>query len=614
MAPSPLRTLLAPAGSALADLQHVNRGRVLALVSALASTRALPEDDALLLPEPILHPLLRPVIADALGLELGQVAGVAAHALALDGAALLDEDRWRAREDERAAAREDEDDDDDIELREFHDFTGALALRRALAEPGRALPTWLSEHIQDDADALWLDRLPIDAPLRDALDGEPLAEAPDAITAELLRLGPTIERLHRLRKLRAPTVIVTSLRRAIQESFDRVCFAALLGQPLRAWTTFDQLVTGSGEFALTPAGPPSPLAALEADVDATTPLAVALAGRARVLVMFAHASVVLDLDGRVLDQFPTAGLRFIAASETGQHLMFVSGGGPCSRTVYFSPSPVVRDADARAWVAGPLPAGVPRQVVGNVADVRWSVVADLERARGCLLLPGCMNDAPDLWTDPGHRVVWIDGERMLLEIASGEPVFDTARLPEDELGEDMDEDELLPPRAFTRARDGRFLFARAGQLLVERPGQTELAAVASYRQGTALSFDADGEFFLLARPDAVEVSRVDADGVTLIHRLELAPLRARLDPAPLRNALRGEGVSPLSADVWRALLGTVGTLDDLATTSPASLARDVTTSLEAMYASETLSEAQAAALIAICEKIAGTDLGRSGTE
>ncbi len=529
-----LRSLLAPEGCDPGDFQRVQRSRVLAQLTANATVRALPEEEVLTLPEPLLHPLLRPLLADQLELSLAQVADVAAHLLAIElelesaAAVTIDFETWRDREDQLL------DEDEDAEPPDFYDSTGALALRRALARSGRAWPTWLSEQfsIAALAELLWIDRLPLTPSLRAALDDTPLPGPPAPALGELTRFAPALVRLRRLSALNAPPVLLAQLRRSVQEGLDRLCHSAATGAAWREWTGFDQLVTGSGRVDCAPDGhaPDEAFAQRGPGLDPTRPLAIALPGARlqTILVMYARTSLVLDLEGVVLDRFPSAGLRYVAASDSGGQLMFVRGGGPCSGSIYFDPKPYVRDVAGARWLDA-LPEGLPRQVVGNVADVRWSIVADLGRERGCLLLPGCMSDAPDLWTAPGHRYVWADGERMLLEISTGAPRFDTAWLSErEELDEVVDEDALLPPRGFARAPEGTFRFAIAGQLLESRPDGSGVEPRGVYAQGSALCFSADGRHLAVADADEIRISEFSPSSRMIKHRLDLAPLRDQL--------------------------------------------------------------------------------------
>ncbi len=528
-----LRSLLAPEGCDPGDFQRVQRSRALALLTANATVRALPEDEVLILPEPLLHPLLRPLLADQLELSLAQIADIARHLLALevkgDDAVTIELETWTAREDELEL------DDDDDDPPDFYDSTGAPALRRAIARLGRPWPRWIRERFADSelAELLWIDRLPLTPSLRAALDETPLPGPPSPALGELTRFAPALVRLRRLSQLNAPPLLLAPLRRGVQEGLDRLCHAAATGVPWREWTSFDELMTGSGPLPCVPDGhAPYPDWRLDPEVDGTVPLAVALpgAGLRTILVMYAHTCFVVDLEGAVVDRFPTHGVRYVASSPCGRQLLFNSGGGPCSDSVYFHPRPFVRDVANARWLAGPLPEGLPRQVVGNVADLRWSIVADLERERGCLLLPGCMSDAPDLWTDPGHRYVWADGERMLLEIATGAPRFDTAWLAQlEELDEVLDEDELLPPRCFARAREGTFRFAVAGQLLESRPDGSGVEPRGVYAQGSALCFSADGRYLAVADRDELRISEFAPSTRTIKHRLDLAPLRDLLN-------------------------------------------------------------------------------------
>jgi hypothetical protein len=274
------------------------------------------------------------------------------------------------------------------------------------------------------------------------------------------------------------------------------------------------------------------------------------------LLMFPYLSLVVGSDGEIRDAFPTSGLRPVGSSETA--ILFVQGGGRASSTGYFTPTPVVRDIVHRRWVVGGIPPGLPRYVAGTIGDVKWAIVADLERAVGYRVSPGWPSDqCGGTMTSLDGRHAF-DGGPFVVDAATRRPVVDARALDGDVL-------------SFVQREDGawRFLMLSVGvdedKEEVEG-GETATAPrvvdEAGREVGTfpdALSLSRHGRRILCASAD--EASILTVDSAELAWRADLRPL-AQLFAMPENTA---------NAELWRNLLATFGVAEWIAKQTPETI-------------------------------------------
>ncbi|MFK7987385.1 MAG: hypothetical protein AB8I08_15295 [Sandaracinaceae bacterium] len=324
-----------------------------------------------------------PVLVEALGLSEGEVTRILDHELALVEGMPVDEEAVRARNLEMSA------------------YTGGEGVARIAPE-----------HV--------LHRVPIEAARAARLRLPRIPGAIDDVDLLHLRLEPLLARVRRLRELAAPDLLRRAAHLELQQVVDAIA-AARAGETAELWQPYDELMTGIPEAPV--CREPSPAFARSSllDLDEAAPSDVALLPTGA-LVMFPYASVLIARDGELVDVFPTRGLRAVGGSAT--HSLFVSSGGPTASTGYFSPTPIVRDHGSRRWHVGRLPEGLPRYVAGTVADLKWSIVTDLERGQG-FRTSRCFHgdQSGETRSSACNRYV-VDGGRFVFETATGRPALD----------------------------------------------------------------------------------------------------------------------------------------------------------------------------------------------
>lgn len=352
------------------------------------------------------------------------------------------------------------------------------------------------------------------------LEATPLDPPIDEIDVAYLGIVMRAQYLERLIELGAPEILLRNTRVIIQHAFEEVVSLSE-GKPRELWEPYTELMTGAPSSTLC-AEPPDWFTATEADP--TIPLDC-FALRDGFLVMFPLTSVVIDSKGAVRDVFPTKGLRPVGDTETA--ILFVGGGGPTSATGYFDPAPVVRDLATKSWVVGPRPSGLPRYVAGAIGDVKWAIVADLDRGMGYRISPNLPGDQCGGTTTSVDGVHAFDSGHFVLEASTGRPVLDVRHLfhevrsfvrrddgawrflgfnLEDE-GEDEDEEPQAPPL---------IVFDQTGTLLRDIPF-------------SAAALTRDGRTVVCASTD--ELVLIDADSGDRREAIDLRPLRVHLAPA-----------------------------------------------------------------------------------
>lgn len=467
--------------------------------------------DRLALPCAVVHPACVPAIAGALGLALHEVEAVLATERAWTPATgLLDEGGW-------------------WEVLPDADYGAATGADGFAA------------HVPD----LVLRHVPIE-PERPAARGverlvEPIDDV-DVAYAEILRAVATLDRLL---ELRAPEILVRVARVGVQLAFDALVRVRSGGEPLDPWEPYAALMTGP---PASPACAEPPTWAADRDRDDDGGVRDCFVLRSGFLVQFLYASVVLDRDGAVRDVFPTRGLRPVGDSPTA--LLLVSGGGPTASTGYFSPTPIVRDLERRAWVTGDVPRDLPRYVAGTIGDAKWAIVADLHRAVGYRITPRLLSDQCGMTLTSRDGAHAYDHAGFVVEAATGRRVLDLRHLGDEEVvsfvrrpdgawrlvvrpGEDREPEEDADGDDVPPADPGLRVVDADGAVLCALPHGTGALAP-------------DGRTVASASPD--ELALLDADTGERVLTLDLAPL-ARLVAAPADG----------DRELWRDLLAVWGT-------------------------------------------------------
>jgi hypothetical protein len=351
------------------------------------------------------------------------------------------------------------------------------------------------------------------------LTGEVLTPPIDDIDVAYLGIIGRAEALARLIELGAPEILLRNTKVIIKHGFEEV-LALRQGNPPERWEPYAVLMTGTPS-ATTCAEPPDWFT--PSDADPTIPLDC-FALPDGFLVMWPLTSVAIDSKGEVRDVFPTKGLRPVGAGEST--ILFVGGGGPASATGYFDPAPVVRDVATKSWVVGPRPAGLPRYVAGAIGDVKWAIVADLERGMGYRISPNLPGDQCGGTTTSVDGVHAYDSGPFVVDAATGGVVLDVRHL-------------FHEVRSFVRRDDGawRFLgFDLEDEDEDEEPRESAPNLVVFDEHGTKLreipfpaaALTRDGRTVVCASSD--ELVLIDVDSGEQKRSLDLRALRLHLTP------------------------------------------------------------------------------------
>jgi hypothetical protein len=459
------------------------------------------------LPCAVVHPAARPALQRTLGLTPGELEDILAGALGF----------WGKK---RGVIREEA----FQERRRKLDF-GALTGADALA---RHAPKLVLRHVPVEAGH---------AVLREGARLAPPIDAADALYVDLEAHGRTLKRLI---ELGVPEILVRQARVDIQQIFQDLV-SARRGEIADPWQPYADLMTGRPASTL--CEPPRALFTGRA-ADPCVPRDCFVL-RSGFLVMFLYASVVIGEDGAIRDVFPTCGLRPVGDHDAS--ILFVCGGGPAASSGYFEPTPIVRDVARRAWVVGALPQGLPRYVAGTIGDVRWAIVADLQRALGYRISPRSNGDQCGGTTTSVDGVWAYDGGYFVVEAATGRRVLD-ARGGGAEV------------RSFTRRDDGawRFVAAEEGAPSSLRIHDEEGRVVRAIPHPAA-ALSRDGRTLLCASAEEIVLLDVDTGAE-----------RIRLDPRPLAAAL-AIPAGAVSERAWHDLLSTFGVAERVAEQAPAAV-------------------------------------------
>jgi len=333
------------------------------------------------------------------------------------------------------------------------------------------------------------------------------------------------DQLRRLLELHAPEIILRHQRSRMQRRVEE------LGKPhVAKWEPYEALMTGAPASPL--CEPPLALFGPRQAVDATEPRDCFVL-RAGFLVQYPYASVVVGDDGEVRDIFPTCGIRPVGCSDD-MKILFVSGGGQASDSGYFAPTPIVRDVVRRRWVGGKLPKGLPRYVAGTIGDVKWAIVADLQRALGYRMSPDWIGDQCGFTTTSADGAYAYDGGWFVIEAATGKRVLDVRRLRKDVL-------------SFARRADGAWRFVVDGRERRVLDDKGKLVARARHR---VCAIDRTAERILVVSKKELVYAAIE--GKT-IKRIGLSSLSRRL-------------AMPEDTPLWHHLLSTFGVAEHVPST------------------------------------------------
>jgi hypothetical protein len=416
---------------------------------------------------------------------------------------------------------------------------------------------------------LVLRHVPIEKERLAAVVGGARLRTIDDADAPYIALVTLAQQLRRLLELRAPEIIVRAQRSRVQRRFEQIVDARSGKPSVTAWQPYEELMTG--EAASARCEPPRAIFADRSAEDPAKPRDCFVLGSG-FLVLYPFASIVLGAGGEVRDVFETCGLRPVGCSDT--KILFVAGGGPTADTGYFSPTPVVRDVAKRRWVTGKVPKGLPRYVAGTIGDVKWAIVADLERARGYRISPDWVGDQCGFTVASLDGAYAYDGGNFMIEIATGKRVLDMRQLGHDVL-------------SFTRRPDGawRFVGVPAPQTDDEAPGPPRVvdvdAAVIAQPAHPVCALDPSGERILSVSKKELVFASVE--GETL----------ARFDLAGLARGL----ALPKNTPLWRDLLATHGVAERVTGT-----VASVRAALERGYADDGVTDAEIARAISTASK------------
>lgn len=370
-------------------------------------------------------------------------------------------------------------------------------------------------------------QLPLEPERERLLGADPLEPPIDELDVVYLGMIMRAQNLARLTDLDAPEILLRNTKVILQHAYEEIV-SLRAGNKRELWEPYSALMTGAP--SKTSCDEPLDWCALDGG-DPTVPLDC-YALKSGFLVMFPFTSVVLDKEGQVRDVFPTKGLRAVGDGESA--ILFVGGGGPTSRTGYFDPAPVVRDLKTKSWVKGERPPGLPRYVAGAIGDVKWAIVADLDRGMGYRISPSLPGDQCGGTTVSVDGVHAYDSGDFVLEAATGRPALDVRCL-------------LHEVRSFVRREDGAWRFL--GTSLEDEDGDEDedqgddreedsgrLGLVVFDRSGAVLrkvthpaaALTRDGKSVLSASSD--ELVLIDIDSGELELALDLRPLRAHTTP------------------------------------------------------------------------------------
>lgn len=504
-----------------------------AATDEVAMLRAAEAGARVELPCAVVHPAAKAACQRELGITATELAGILGGTLALlpEGQVL----------EESALA--DEHPDADFE---------ALTCADSLAA---RLPNLLLRHVPIE---------PERAPAR----GERLIPPLDEIDVAYVELSKYADHLRHMQGSAAPEIITRQLRVRIQEAFEGLVAARLHQPPPDRWEPYDRLMPGGS--SATRCGAPLAIFAQTAADDPSAPLDCFVLPGA-FLVMFPFLSVVIGEYGEIRDTFPTCGLRPVGAGPTT--ILFVDGGGPASSSSHFSPTPIVRDVSARKWVEGALPPGLPRHVAGTIGDVKWAIVADLDRGLGYHISPGWLGDQCGATTTSLDGIHAYDGGWFVVEAASGKRVLDM-RFFHHEV------------RAFMQLADGAFRFLALppepdedeDEPDEDEPDEDQDEDEPEPRADTLPSIlDEDGT---ILRTIPCSAAALGPDGRSALYAsetelvlldLESGERRLTIDLGALSAPLAFPDAAADGSAPWRDLLATYGVAEAVAGQTPASI-------------------------------------------
>jgi hypothetical protein len=489
-----------------------------AAVSALLA--AAQEPPVVELPSGVLHPALRPNVAELLDLTEEQVADIVHHVLALRSGEVLTEDEFLDRFGT-----------DEL----FGDWTGADALARADARVARLLVT----------------SVPVETELGAIGQGAPLGPEPSLVAFRVFELWDRAERVRVFVSLAVPEVLIIVARLGMQLALERLCEARRGHQPWIEWAPFEALVP-HGDAPWWSRRPAMPFMFDVGPRDAYHVPRSAYLYEGFFVVQYPTLTVVVASSGEVLDAFPARCQRLARAGS--ESLLLTSE----------PPQHSVRDVARRRWHTDEAPSQVPLLVAETLPDVKQATVLDLRAGRGYGMAPYNIGaDHGVTVTSANGRDAWCADAPFVLEMETGRPVLDARRINEKlfELFEDDDRGEVL---SFARRADGSLRVVvrseSSGHVALWDEAGNE---VASLPGAAAHALDPAGERLLSVRPEEAEIRHLTTgDGV----RFDLTAIRDAL-PSPDFMARLGE-----HAGVGAAVLAVLGHPEAVGRISPAELA------------------------------------------
>jgi hypothetical protein len=375
------------------------------------------------------------------------------------------------------------------------------------------------------------------------LGSERLKPPVDDVDIAYISLATCASRLKHLLDIDAPESILENERVLVQEAF-RALVACKKGRSGELWLPYKDLIPK-------PPGPEcqKPVSYFTHKHAPPTRACDCFPLRSGVLVMFPFASVVLAPSGDIRDIFPTSGLRPVGDTEAA--ILFVVGGGPASASGYFEPRPVVRDLKRRSWIEGKRPADLPRHVAGTIVDVKWAIVADLERSKGYRLSPFAPGEQCGGTVTSANGVHAYDAGDFVRETATGKIVLDMRALRPD-------------VRSFIRRSDGSWRFA--GYI---SDGEEDQPGEEGQASPPFTIFDEDGNDMLLIEHNAAALTR-DGEGLLCASDEEAALFD--LEAGTRQLALDLRAFAPALAvpdgaeheEMWPELLSAFGTAEEVA--------------------------------------------------
>jgi hypothetical protein len=413
----------------------------------------------------------------------------------------------------------------------------------------------LADGVASFAPELMLRHVPIDPQRIAVLHGQRLPPPIDDIDALYLDLFTYDKHLRRMQELNAPGILLRNAKARLQQTLDALVDLRS-GKPAPdRWEPYSRLMTGSPASALCEA----PIA-MFADTSSTQTCRPrdCFVLRRGFLVMFDFASVVIGHDGVVLDVFPTCALRPVGSSE--RHILLVTGGGRASSSGYFSPTPVVRDIAGHGWVIGELPERLPRYVAGTIGDVKWAIVADLQRALGYRISPGWPGDQCGGTTTSVDGLHAYDSGHFVVDAATGRRILDMRFFG-------------LEVQSFGRRPDGAWRFIGVP---FESDEEEEEDEHNEDRYAPRLVDEHENPIYALPHPvaalseDSQTVLCVSTDELVLID-LDSGERRVEIDLRPLAAALALPAAAAQSSALWGNLLATFGVAEHVSRETPETL-------------------------------------------